>query len=315
MNVNVLSLGTACALLLVGCGGGSSTPSSDSDSENTVLTGVFVDSPVEGASYTTQTQTGITNVSGEFSYLVGEQVTFSIGAIQLPAVAAATQVTPIDISASSTNPTAMTTNIARLLQSLDLDGNPDNGITIPTTAAESSANLNFDVSTENFANDTAVINLVANSGSVTTALVSADAANAHLNTTLGITTTPDNSVIAFNVADLVTGSPWYAIRVYEGRQECGNSYTFTSDGSLSAGSNGETITGTYTLSDTGSLGLDTVQFGVETRQLNTLSPTEWTSNSINNSGGEYLERVFSSRDSALSLANSLGTNCDSELPM
>lgn len=315
MNGNVLSLGTACALFLVGCGGGSSTPTNDSDSEISVLSGVFVDSPVEGASYTTQTQSGITTAAGQFSYLSGEQVTFSIGATQLPAVAAATQVTPIDISASSDNPTAMTTNIARLLQSLDLDGNPDNGITIPTTAAESSASLNFDVSTNDFANDAAVINLVANSGSVTTALISADAANAHLNTTLGVTTDPNNSDIAFNIDELVAGSPWYAIRVYEGRQECGNSYSFASDGSLSAGSNSETITGTYTLSDTGSLGLDTVQFGIETRQLNSLSQTEWTSNSINNSGGEYLERAFSSRDSALALASSLGTNCNSELPM
>lgn len=202
MNGNVLSLGAACALLLVGCGGGSSTPAS----ENMVLTGVFVDSPVEGATYATQTQSGTTNAAGEFSYLAGEQVTFSIGAMQLPTVAAAAQVTPVDIAAGSGNPTAMTTNIARLLQSLDQDGNPDNGITIPSAAAASAASLNFDVSTDDFANDAAVINLVANSGSVTTALISADAANAHLNSTLGTTPQVNTDGLWLRVADSDTGT-------------------------------------------------------------------------------------------------------------
>lgn len=192
MNGNALSLGAACTLLLVGCGGGSSSTATDSSSETMVLTGVFVDSPVEGATFATETETGTTNAAGEFSYLAGEQVTFSIGATQLPAVPAAAQITPIDIAATSANPTAMTTNIARLLQSLDLDGNPDNGITIPTTAAASAASINFDISTDEFANDPAVINLVANSGSVTTALISAEDADAHLNSTLGTTSQISN---------------------------------------------------------------------------------------------------------------------------
>ncbi len=422
---NYAPAGVAFCLLLAGCGGSSSTPSTtpdgDTGSGDSVLTGVFVDSAVEGVAFATETQSGTTNAAGEFSYLAGEQVTFSIGAAQLPAVAAAAQITPVDIAASSATPAAMTTNIARLLQSLDQDGNPDNGITISADAAISASQLNFDVSTTEFENNAEVINLVANSGSVTTALISADAANAHLNSTLGtipsseinndglwlrnpasatesgladysfvdglnitrynsaisgdgsqcytISTNTavslgdnryrlegDNSPIfyslvrvgetlevtfdgestlispravgidpatlplcstasAFAVDDLISGSPWYAIRVYDDWQECGNSYSFAADGSLSAGSNGGTITGTYTLSDAGSLGLDTVQFGIETRQLNTLNQLEWSSNSVNNSGGEYLERAFSSRNAALEFANGLGTNCESELPL
>ncbi len=191
MNINVLSSSAVCAFLLVGCGGSSSTPSSDpvsesdSDTEATVLTGVFVDSPVEGATFFTETQSGMTNALGEFSYLATEQVAFSFGVTQFPAVTAAPQVSPVDMAASSSDPTATTTNIARLLQSLDEDGNPDNGITIPESAAAVSDNINFDVSTEEFENNPAVINLVANSGSVTTALISAEDANAHLASTLG----------------------------------------------------------------------------------------------------------------------------------
>jgi len=311
MKVNALSIGAACAFLLVGCGGSSSTPSNDSGPEDTVLTGIFIDSPVEGTTFSTETQSGATNDLGEFSYLAGEQVTFSIGLTQFPAATAAPQVTPVDMAASSSDSTATTTNIARLLQSLDEDGNPDNGITIPEAAAAASDSINFDVSTEAFENDPAVINLAANSGSVTTTLISAEMANAHLDETLNGPATES----AFAMNDIVAGSPWYAIRIYEDRQECGNSYIFGADGSLSAESNDGTITGTYTLSDTGLLSLDTVQFGIETRQMNTLNQDEWTSNSVNNAGDEYLERAFSNRDSALALANSLGTDCESKLPM
>ena len=185
MNRDALSLCSACAFLLVGCGGSSSTPSTDSDSEATVLTGVFVDSPVEGATFTTETQSGTTSALGEFSYLAAEQVIFSIGLTQFPAVTAAPQVSPVDMAASSSDSTATTTNIARLLQSLDDDGSPDNGIAIPEAAAAVSGSINFDVNTEEFENDPAVINLVANSGSVTTALISAEDADAHLESSLG----------------------------------------------------------------------------------------------------------------------------------
>ena len=195
MNRIVLSLSAACALLLGGCGGASSTPSSGLDSGTTVLTGVFVDSPVEGLSYVTQTQSGTTSASGEFKYLLGEQVTFSIGAINFPVVAASAQVTPVDIATSSGNPAAMATNIARLLQSLDLDGNPANGITIPATAAASAGSVDFDVSTDDFANNAAVINLVSNSGSVLMELVSAAAANEHLNETLGTQLSAVNEIV------------------------------------------------------------------------------------------------------------------------
>lgn len=199
MNGNTISLCAISALFMAGCGGGSSTPAS----EDMVLTGVFIDSPVEGVTYATATQLGLTNAAGEFSYLAGEQVTFSIGATQLPAVAAAAQITPVDIAASSATSAAMTTNIARLLQSLDQDGNPDNGITISADAAVSAASINFDVGIDDFANNAAVINLVANSGSSTTALISADAANAHLNDTLGITAETNEEEVILDLRDSV----------------------------------------------------------------------------------------------------------------
>ncbi len=162
--------------ILMNCGGGSSGGGSTSD----VLTGVLVDSPVEGVSFTTLTQSGITNSLGEFTYVSGETVSFSIGQLVFPSVLAAASISPVELSAGSTDLDATTTNIARLLQSLDQDGNPYNGITIPAGAAANSALVDFNVSVLDFENNAEVINLIANSGSTTTTLFTADEANAHL---------------------------------------------------------------------------------------------------------------------------------------
>lgn len=199
MTSKVLTITAACVFVLAGCGGSSSSDSTSSQIDPnagagegqdvpTVLTGVFVDSAVEGVSYSTATQSGVTNSSGEFSYLQGEDVSFSIGSLVFPSMLAAEQLSPVDMALSSSDPIATTTNIARLLQSLDQDGNPENGITISTEATVSAPSLDFDVSTAEFEGNAEVINLVANSGSVTTSLISAQAANAHLNNTLGTTT-------------------------------------------------------------------------------------------------------------------------------
>lgn len=72
-------------------------------------------------------------------------------------------------------------NIAALLQSLDTDCNPDNGISIDyDTASAVAAAVNFNQSYADFAASPAVTTLVASSGSITTTLVSESAAVAHL---------------------------------------------------------------------------------------------------------------------------------------
>jgi len=202
---NYLSISVACVFLLAGCGGGGSssndqagdptdmTSGEDANPGNiNVLTGVFVDSPVEGVTYATATQSGTTNAAGEFSYIDGEQVVFSIGAMQLPAVQASEMITPLDIASTSSNVNQTALNIARLLQSLDQDGNPDNGIFIPDTAAAGASEINFDVSSDAFESDVNVVNLVSSTGSTNTVLISTDAANSHLKDSLGISLTEDS---------------------------------------------------------------------------------------------------------------------------
>ena len=69
-------------LFLSACGGGSS---GDSGTSGEVLQGIFVDSAVVGVDY--QTSPGnlsdVTGEGGTFNYKSGDEVTFSIGGIEL----------------------------------------------------------------------------------------------------------------------------------------------------------------------------------------------------------------------------------------
>lgn len=166
----------AIAGSVISCGGGSDSPA--------VLIGELIDSAVEGVSYVTDSQSGITDSDGRFNYLSGEAIRFSIGELVFPAVVAGPQITPRELAAGSANPDATTTNIARLLQSLDANGDPTDGISILATAHANATAIELDQSVLDFEADVAVINLVANSGSTTSSLISADDALEHLDQTL-----------------------------------------------------------------------------------------------------------------------------------
>lgn len=140
-----LALATAVssAFILSGCGGSSGGSSGDSSSSNndnndsgdsSTVTGVFVDAPVAGINYTTTPGgiSGQTNELGEYNYVPGDTVVFSIGDTELPAVEATGRITPADMGSGTTDWSSDQTvvNILRLLQSLDSDKDPGNGITI-----------------------------------------------------------------------------------------------------------------------------------------------------------------------------------------
>jgi len=182
-------LATIVALALTGCGGGGGgggdpTPNVSPTPITGTQTGVFIDSAVAGLHYVskstsgTTTHSGTTNASGEYRYEPGDTVTFSIGDIAFPPVTAKSKVTPLDIASTDDVHDITVVNIARLLQTLDSDGDPSNGIKIEDavhTAATGMSDLDFAATTF----DTAVTNLVANSGSKNTALVDADSAIKH----------------------------------------------------------------------------------------------------------------------------------------
>lgn len=154
--------------------------------DQNVLTGVLIDSPVEGVTFNTETQSGKTNSRGEFEYISGELVNFSIGDTMFPVVTAEPRITPIELSASAENPGATAINIARFLQTLDVDGNPDNGIVIPNGAPAASFAIDFDQPIAEFESDSSVVNMVSNSGSVNVTLIDESLAIMHVQESLDI---------------------------------------------------------------------------------------------------------------------------------
>ena len=155
MKIKALILSSV--VLLANCGGGGS------DSPST-LTGVFIDSPVINIGYRTATQNGDTNSRGEFKYLAGETVNFFIGDLEFPPVLAAEVLTPLDMADTDDVAHHMVINIIRLLQSLDKDGDPDNGINITQTAKDNAVFLNFDLSVEGFEAQIGIDLFIANGG-------------------------------------------------------------------------------------------------------------------------------------------------------
>jgi len=152
--ISLIVLGT---IFLANCGGGGG------DSPST-LTGVFIDSPVINIGYRTATQNGDTNSRGEFKYLAGETVTFFIGALEFPPVLGAEVVTPLDMADTDDVAHHIVINIIRLLQSLDKDLNPGNGITITQAAKDNALALDFDMSVAAFQSQIAVHRTISSGG-------------------------------------------------------------------------------------------------------------------------------------------------------
>ncbi len=137
------SIGGLALLALAACGGGSPTGAitPPPPPPPTVYTGRMIDDPVQGLHYGTTTNPAnfpqdfsrITGPNGEFTYGPGEFVVFKIGNLNIGNLSLATGIfTP---SAAAANQTQLQ-DILILLQSLDQDGNPYNGIVIPAAAAD-----------------------------------------------------------------------------------------------------------------------------------------------------------------------------------
>jgi hypothetical protein len=120
-NQNLLSAVTA-SLLLIGCGGGSSTPATNSTSQTTG-TGFYVDAAISGIDYSCGTEEGTTDSQGEFTFEKEKDCTFKIGNLVLR---------ELNATSLEDNLTVFEDNleVARFLQTLDSDGNASNGIEI-----------------------------------------------------------------------------------------------------------------------------------------------------------------------------------------
>lgn len=160
----VLPLVAAC--VLAACGGGSDDDAGPGSAPTS--TGVFLDSPVAGLSYTTSSGlSGVTNAAGQFQYRPGDTVTFSIGSLQIGSASGGATVTPAHITADQGGEDSNRfTNLLVLLQSLDADGDPENGITLPASfhADLVSVGAALDHTPDNFVLNAALNTVVTSAG-------------------------------------------------------------------------------------------------------------------------------------------------------
>jgi hypothetical protein len=140
------SIAVASVLMLAGCGGGGGNdlpyiPPPEAPPEAAVAyNGKFVDGAVAGVSFVCGTVSGITDINGIFGTCPAEStVTFSIGDLILGSSSATGDgiffVTDIVGVSRDAIDNEDVLKIAVLLQSLDTDGDPSNGIDVPAEAA------------------------------------------------------------------------------------------------------------------------------------------------------------------------------------
>jgi len=142
--------------LLAACGGGGddgpaavarTLPVPAIPAQGTPATGRFVDSAVQGLSYTCGAATSLTDASGEFDFVFGQSCAFRVGGIALGSSTAGNVVlTPLALVPAAIDETHPTVNnIARLLLSLDSDGDPGNGIVIADSIRSALAGATLNV--------------------------------------------------------------------------------------------------------------------------------------------------------------------------
>ena len=105
--------------------------------------GHFIDAPVFGLSFSGPTQQGVTTDEGDgggFLFFPGERITFSVGRVELGEAPAAKKVSPLDLFPGNSIEDSRVIGVARILQSLDSDG--ENGrIVIEPSVAECFGNV------------------------------------------------------------------------------------------------------------------------------------------------------------------------------
>ena len=120
--------------LLVGCG------SSSSSTDSVLETGYFIDAAVANCDYeTTSGQKGKTDRYGKFQYKKGDKVKFSLGGLNLGEATPASDglVTPATLTDNEDDKV----RLLRVLQALDADNDPSNGITISNEVITALENL------------------------------------------------------------------------------------------------------------------------------------------------------------------------------
>lgn len=137
MKTKTLFLSTLCILapvfIIASCDSGSSGGTNETVPVVTSV-GVFVDAPVAGLTYTSNSTSGTTNAAGEFNYVKDEEIIFSFGQVQLGGAKGKGVITPMDLM-SADHDSEVVQAMASFLQSLDKDGDHSNGVQLNSQVA------------------------------------------------------------------------------------------------------------------------------------------------------------------------------------
>ncbi len=141
-------------------------------SDNEPQTGVFIDSPVSGLNYTSgYNLSGVTNEAGQFRFYLGDTISFFIGTLPLGSAPVAGTLTPLSITPGAVAASEpIVNNKLILLQSLDADGDLNNGIQITAAiraiVSAHAGSINFDQTTDAFRTSLADLMTALNSAGV-----------------------------------------------------------------------------------------------------------------------------------------------------
>lgn len=169
------------ALALSACSSGSGETATAATVE-----GQFLDAEVEGLEVRNQGRSSRTGPNGDFLYAPGTTVEFRIGDVLLGSATGEETMTPVELSSGAVSETSpRVTNLARFLQSLDANSDPEDGIEISAQARQGlrGRSVDFDQSIADFESDPAVMGALMDAGA-TGGLVDATTAQQHLRNSL-----------------------------------------------------------------------------------------------------------------------------------
>lgn len=215
---------------LAACGGGGSGSGNkgggnpgggDSGGTPVTKTGQFLDSPVSGLRYVREDgSSDYTDSGGRFTYVDGEIIKFFLGEHNLVGTAAGQPtVTPLSLLEHLTGKADRTINLLRLLQSVDADNDPSNGIEILATVSSAldAQELDLDLPADQFEASTAV--RVALQAVTRSELVAEDDALNHFNTTV--------TALRTDSPGFIDGATWIATERHSACPGKNATYTIT----------------------------------------------------------------------------------------